>query len=48
MQEDPLAVNPKAIKHSTIFAGMGDDGAKGKMEQRSDFDSNCDGSVIVQ
>jgi cholesterol oxidase len=44
---DPLAVDPRSIMNSSIYAAMGDDGAGGTIQLRGDFDRNSDGAVSV-
>ncbi|MEE4192976.1 MAG: alpha/beta fold hydrolase [Halieaceae bacterium] len=44
---DPLSVNKDAIRHSQVYAVIGDDGAGGRLEFREDFLAGSDGAISV-
>ncbi len=44
---DPLSVNRDAIRHSQVYAVIGDDGAGGRLEFRDDFVAGSDGAISV-
>lgn len=47
-EDDPYAVNPRKLRHSAVFAAMGDDGAAGRLELReADRGSGQDGHLHV-
>ncbi len=46
---DPCAVNPAAIRHSSVLAVMGDDGAEGEIELMGECcEAHGDGAVMVR